>query len=598
MSASIDNFTVTDVNFFVSEGQNIAGVQASAIITFTPNTGYAIDATDFSLIATVPSEINASASTFTQSGDNVTLVAVFVDPTIMPSANVEIPLCVQGFTTLIQITLSGTYYVTSSNATPVNGTSAGYSLSGNYNTTQQVANVNLLADAGYYFQVEPTTYITNGISSDYTITSTINSNSNGYVIGKNVFVNYTFPNLGASGDVINFNASAVLLPTAPPELINSYSIPMNNINQSGENRIITLLGGPGADWTVTATGNGLNFTETGVVLNSGSSPVTIPFPSGSGQTYTITITGDLISPFPLSNPLTLYQAANTSVNFTPTTGGGSNLTIVPVTIFRSALAGSTPITGSQQNVFTLNYDITAASLITIDNVISDSDWVIPTLNGTVVTITNSEIFYTNTGVDTAVTLRATATIGTYGNSNIVIGLLVDNLVSVPAVLPSFPSSINQGTSLSCAAVTTVYYYDGSGSLPVVNDLVYADDLGTTALSNGHYNLSNGTVLVVGGGSVNSTFSCQAVTPVLTTMSDSYSSDISACFSGSYVHSVYFVNNQSVAGATVYTDIALTQIFIGDGTWYKLFGATTPEDKAISINSSGIIGATERICNIP
>jgi hypothetical protein len=110
----LGNFTVTDVNFYVTENQNIAGVQSNALITLTPNTGYQIEAADFSFQSPVPPAINQGASYFQQNGANVELVAVFVDPTLMPSADLEIPLCVRGFDQLIGITLSGTYAVATS----------------------------------------------------------------------------------------------------------------------------------------------------------------------------------------------------------------------------------------------------------------------------------------------------------------------------------------------------------------------------------------------------------------------------------------------------------------------------------------------------
>ena len=110
----LGNFTVTDSNTFVTEGQQLP---TSVILTITPNQGFVINATDFAFIS-APSQINVAASTFTQDGTNVKLTAVFANPSLMPSSNLEIPLCISGVDALIQLTLSGTFEVTAINATP------------------------------------------------------------------------------------------------------------------------------------------------------------------------------------------------------------------------------------------------------------------------------------------------------------------------------------------------------------------------------------------------------------------------------------------------------------------------------------------------
>jgi len=593
MLTSIDNFTVTDVTFQVTEGQNVAATQASALITLTPNTGYTLIASDFVLNAPIPSEINGGASTFSQAGANVLLTAVFVDPTTMPSANLEIPLCVRGFSDTIVISLDGVYSITSTNSTPTSSSDNAYSISGDYGTTSQVLNVSLTADSGYYFSLAPTIFINTGVATDYSIATTDTNNIDGYLTSKNFTVNYTFPTTSVTGDSISINGSAISLPVVVEELVRSYVISGSNIPMGGENRVLTLTGGPNADWTVTASGTGLTFTETGVLPATGISYVTIPFPSGSGQTYTVTLAGDLLSPFPLANPFTLVQEANIKVSVTPTFTG---ILASPLTIFREAVSGTSPLPGTNTYSFILSYVFADGSnQIDIDTIPLNSDWVIPTLNGTSVAITNTTAAYTTAGLVNSVTLSALATVTTYGTSDVDITMDLDSFFSVPTLYPAFASSLNQGSSLNCVRTKANYYFSGAGSLPVVNDLVYSTNIGN-ALANGNYVLSNSSILVVVSGAVDSIVSaCTVTTPILMTMSNSYEDSTGACASAEITSDVYFANNSASDGAIVYTTVALDTIFIGDGGWYRL--DDTVATKAITISSTGVVGALMSLCNI-
>ena len=58
---------------------------------------------------------------------------------------------------------------------------------------------------------------------------------------------------------------------------------------------------------------------------------------------------------------------------------------------------------------------------------------------------------------------------------------------------SYNSTNRSGGSQACALedVPDTAYHDGSGTYPVVNDKVYTNNTGTTALSNGFYKYDNG-----------------------------------------------------------------------------------------------------------
>ena len=317
----LGNFTVTDVNFYVTENQNIAGVQSNALITLTPNTGYQIEATDFSFQTPVPLAINQGASYFQQNGANVELVAVFVDPTLMPSADLEIPLCVRGFDQLISITLSGTYTVTTSNATPTtNGT---YSASGEFNTTQTVLTKTFLAASGYYFYTLPTATINTGEIEAYNITNTTTTDSGSNIVSSTFDVAYTFPISSVAGDSINFTANAIEI-FVGTTYINSYQVTKAPLGQFGATRSMQIYGDPGANYTlVISPSAGADLTNvTGVIDSTGSVVIETVFPSVSAsETYTYTLSGDLnpsnicATGCPLTATFTVEQVTNIDLTF-------------------------------------------------------------------------------------------------------------------------------------------------------------------------------------------------------------------------------------------------------------------------------------------
>jgi len=76
-------------------------------------------------------------------------------------------------------------------------------------------------------------------------------------------------------------------------------------------------------------------------------------------------------------------------------------------------------------------------------------------------------------------------------------------------LTSFSSS--SGTTNSKAvcsqSIDQTYYHDGSSSHPAVNDSVYSDSGGSSALSDGHYKTSGLGGITVASGDVSAVFTC-------------------------------------------------------------------------------------------
>lgn len=291
---SVDNFTVESVNFVVQGGTNLATTTGNTVVlTLVPNTGFQLDAADFS--GTPPYPDGVLNMNFTQDGANV-LCNVIVDATfVMPNENLSLPLCISGRSTELGITISGTVDISSSNATPLPQL-VPYSISdGVQGQTQNVYTQTILADTDYYFNNTPTISLTTGNASNYSLYTANSQFSNGRLIGIDVIADYTFPFNDVAGDEIQVIANAIQIP-ALEEYVTGRSI-ATTIPAEATTRNLALFGVAGADYTLTVT-SGATFsngtdTITGV-LGSGTTYEEVNFPAAT-QTllYTLEILGDL-----------------------------------------------------------------------------------------------------------------------------------------------------------------------------------------------------------------------------------------------------------------------------------------------------------------
>tara|TARA_B110000977_G_scaffold197174_1_gene279083 strand:- start:769 stop:1692 length:924 start_codon:yes stop_codon:yes gene_type:complete len=84
-------------------------------------------------------------------------------------------------------------------------------------------------------------------------------------------------------------------------------------------------------------------------------------------------------------------------------------------------------------------------------------------------------------------------------------------VSCPEVLPSFTSTLNQGTSTSCGTASNTYYFAKhrleTNTYPIVTSWVFSDENGQNVLANGNYAMSSGDVITVLLGVVTAIQSC-------------------------------------------------------------------------------------------
>ena len=161
---------------------------------------------------------------------------------------------------------------------------------------------------------------------------------------------------------------------------------------------------------------------------------------------------------------------------------------------------------------------------------------------------------------------------------------------------SFSSSIIQTSSTVCSAtINQTYYHDGSGSLPVVNDIVYSNAAGSNLLAAGNYKISSSSYLVVNAsGVVTSIGACVTYT--------AYSSSVmgvfnQACpFNGSnpgLTQTYYHTGSGStpVAGDNCYSDSTGSNVLLGG--YYNINSATGLGNRSyifISSNTTGEVDA--------
>jgi hypothetical protein len=236
----------------------------------------------------------------------------------MPSADVLVSLCIQGYASETSIVVVGT--AVSGGLTNVSTPAPGdlpssFSSSGEWDTSSEVFTQVVIASPGYYFATKPNLYIDQGNRKDYTITSVESTDSEGRLVQVTFSVSYKFPADNVSGDEIVLTANAVEYYN-PAEEITGYQFnTVNVISQGGETRNFNIYGIEGATWDLQCEyipGN-INIVNTsGTIDSTGQAVVNVVFPATTNvnRTYTFTLTGDLASSFDTANGQTSTPSIN------------------------------------------------------------------------------------------------------------------------------------------------------------------------------------------------------------------------------------------------------------------------------------------------
>ena len=324
-SINISNFSATIVSFDEITGVDWTLDNPSVVLLLTPNTGFTINASNFS--ATAPLPTNVSSVVFSQAGTNITCLVTYISPSIMPANAVLIDICASGYAEQTQVTLSGTLKAcgTSNVSLPAPGDlPSAYTVSGDFNTTATVLTQSVVASTGFFFAVEPVLALNIGILSNYTITSIKTYNAANQLTQIVFTVVYNFPQTSVSGDEICLTANAEAIYT-PAVCINSYSFPLSSptILAGGQTNTYTLNGIVGASYDVflvDSAGNVL-LNEVGVLDTSGVKVITLVFPASTvDETYFIILTGSciangVVTPSQQPSVITLKQYIDTQLIF-------------------------------------------------------------------------------------------------------------------------------------------------------------------------------------------------------------------------------------------------------------------------------------------
>jgi|TARA_B110001469_G_scaffold17458_1_gene17734 hypothetical protein len=95
------------------------------------------------------------------------------------------------------------------------------------------------------------------------------------------------------------------------------------------------------------------------------------------------------------------------------------------------------------------------------------------------------------------------------------------------------------------------------------------------------------------GNLGAVGACASCPPLLNTASTSYSNDLGACASTDITNSFYFTGNIMQPGVTVYTDVGLSTIFVGNSGHYRV--DSVDATRSIQINSFGVIINSMSLC---
>ena len=311
-------------------GEPIADYQ-SVILTLVPDEGYVIDAANFGVIAPLPGYVSSVVfSQSEQNPDNITCLVTLTPGAVMPDSDINIDLCISGRAEFVSYCVSGTVVWNKiAHVTPITLNSP-YSLCGSYEQVSNVFTQAISADAGFYFEEAPTIQLSSGNINDYAVSTENVLDSSGNIITTIFTVNYTFPNQNVTNDLWTINGVAQII-YVPTIEISNYTVSTAAFPSQGGLRYYTIFGDDGANWTLTAVGtNGINNilsidgstyvnTLTGVLGANGLQEVLVFVPSSSiPQSFDLTISGDLSSPFIQPITVTIAQLANITITYATT----------------------------------------------------------------------------------------------------------------------------------------------------------------------------------------------------------------------------------------------------------------------------------------
>jgi len=322
-----NSFTTEVVSIIVEDGTSVHDTITEIVLLLKPTQGNAILASSLKYNGVSGIGSYVSGGVFTQDGANVKLTLSLVN-FVMPSADVEIPVCINIAISEQEYRITGSFMSYLDNVEQTS-TAGAYDKKGSAGSSTEVIRKVFTAKPGYYFSTEPTVASTVENISSYNV-SIDKTVVEGKLMSKSFIIDYTFPNKDVFDDLFVFNAEAVTLPTVSTGVyIRGYQMDINTIPMTGVSRTLMIYGDPGAMYKVVITGNTTGEIYNGETLvampSKGSVPIYVEFPGvEADETYTVTITGDL-DPLAFDTPngvpsvFDILQLANVSLTYQLTT---------------------------------------------------------------------------------------------------------------------------------------------------------------------------------------------------------------------------------------------------------------------------------------
>jgi hypothetical protein len=310
---TFNNYRFFNVTYIVPENSNVSALYPTAVITIMPETGYVLDAGNFSLNPTTTyPEIQSVV--FTQSGQNVICTVTFNTGFEMPSNNLDIFLCIIGEGTVAPIHIEGLLSAAVGGDVSGDGPEINtiYANSGSFLENELLFTRTYTADSGYY--LDPSIQITNGNQANYTIEQLPTYDIEGNLISITYNVRYRYPDYSVFSDSIYIKVSAQEIYVAP-QTVTSYVFDTSNIYPIGEIRNILIYGSPGAVFSLImndSSSNVYNIVIDGVIDSTGLYTAQVVFPDITdgiiNEYYEIVLSGDIDPNF--AQPTTIEVLQN------------------------------------------------------------------------------------------------------------------------------------------------------------------------------------------------------------------------------------------------------------------------------------------------
>jgi len=501
---TFDNYTITDVTYQVTGGTNVFSSHQTAVLTISPNSGYTVEAGDFSWINTSLAGINTVV--FTQSGSNVLVTVTFDNPFTMPSSDTTLGLCIAGAAQPARNTISGTYNAigvdTNLNIVsdcPVPQT-IGYESSGELNQEILLIDKTYTVDSGYYFAQDFVVEYNgpNMVFESYNHIETKTLDSDGNHISSNFKFYYTFTSENVViGDIIKLTVPNVKQIAVVETKITNYTLDTSLIIPVGDERTMRVFGVPTATFTL-ASNNGqiikpyyftasddtaYTTTPTLTMPSSGFYDIKIDFPaSGSVAQYCFTLAGgNLVSPFPKPNPVCINQYPDVTLTFNTTgTSNGQTFSVVGSPVTKTYTANTEPQEGIDAYTCGFTWTVTAANGAAMTLTGNEADWSnlpdIITSNTSAVSNSATVPVISATGLSNGMrmlsNLPGIINVATTGNPP---AATITNISSNDLTI-----SPNQTLSFASGQLTNLLFSSQKGSSVYLPTNVVLNDTGTTA----------------------------------------------------------------------------------------------------------------------